>query len=110
MNVVVGKDESGSDIIEQHPIMDTRHVLFKQKVSKRKHLGFTSQQVKSALAGLGASAGDYALYIKTDPDDPESEEGLRYDHFITPLVKAVQELSTMVAAQAERIEALEKRS
>jgi len=30
--------------------------------------------------------------------DPESEEALRYDEFIAPLIKAVQELSAKVAA------------
>ncbi|HTN62141.1 MAG TPA: hypothetical protein VL147_11375 [Devosia sp.] len=44
---------------------------------------------------------DVASYVKADPTDPESEEGLRYDAFIAPLIAAVQVL-------AQRVEALER--
>lgn len=65
----------------------------------RTHYGLLAQEVKAALASVGCS--DFAGYIKTDPADPESEEGLRYDQFIAPLIKAVQEL-------AARIDVLER--
>lgn len=67
----------------------------------RTHYGLIAQEVKAALDAAGA--GDFGGYIKTDPSDPESEEGLRYDQFVAPLIRAVQELSARVAAlEAQR--------
>ena len=59
---------------------------------KRTHYGLLTNEVKQALGGK-----DFGGYIKTDPTDPDSEEALRYDQFIAPLIKAVQELSARVA-------------
>ncbi len=60
---------------------------------KRTHYGLLTTNVKDA-----AGDRDFGGYIKTDIADPESEEALRYDQFIAPLIKAVQELSAKVAA------------
>ena len=43
------------------------------------------------LAGL-----DFGGHILANPEDPDSEQGLRYDAFIAPLVVAVQELAKRV--------------
>jgi hypothetical protein len=58
---------------------------------KRTHYGLLTDNVKQALGNV-----DFGGYIKTNPDDPNSEEALRYDEFISPLIKAVQELSARV--------------
>ena len=55
---------------------------------KRQHFGFLTTEVKAAIGDV-----DFGGYVKTNPDDPESEEALRYDEFIAPLVRAVQELT-----------------
>lgn len=60
---------------------------------KRTHYGLLTTNVKDAVGDL-----DFGGYIKTDMADPDSEEALRYDEFIAPLVKAVQELSAKVAS------------
>ena len=60
---------------------------------KRTHYGLLTTNVKDAAGNY-----DFGGYIKTDIADPESEEGLRYDEFIAPLIKAVQELSAKIAA------------
>lgn len=60
------------------------------------HYGFVAQQVLAVLAGRS-----FAGHVLADPDDPDSDQGLRYDSFIAPLVKAVQEL----AAKLEALEA-----
>lgn len=60
---------------------------------KRQHFGLLTTNVKEALGGV-----DFGGYIKTDINDADSEEALRYDEFIAPLVKAVQELSAKVSA------------
>ena len=81
--------------------------VLREKPGKRQHFGFLTTEVKQALDDLGNV--DFGGYIKTDMADQESEEALRYDEFIAPLVKAVQQLSATVTAQAARIEALEVR-
>ena len=60
---------------------------------RRTHYGLLAQQV---LAALGDR--DFAGHILSDPADPDSEQGLRYDQFIAPLIAAVQTLAARVAA------------
>ncbi|UXN74153.1 hypothetical protein N8D56_02385 [Devosia sp. A8/3-2] len=43
-----------------------------------------------------AGCVDFAGHVKADPADPQSEEGLRYDAFIAPLIAAVQQLADRV--------------
>jgi hypothetical protein len=59
---------------------------------KRTHYGLLTTNVKEAIGDR-----DFGGYIKTDIADPDSEEALRYDEFISPLIKAIQELSAKVA-------------
>jgi hypothetical protein len=67
------------------------------RAGRRRHLGFTAQDVKAALDAAGVDCG---LWVLQDTDDPDSSQSLRYDQFIAPLVMALQEL-------AERVEKLE---
>jgi len=66
---------------------------------RRTHYGLLAQEVKAALDAAGCV--DFAGHVLVDPADPESEQGLRYDAFIAPLIAAVQAL-------AARIETLER--
>lgn len=77
------------DLIES---AETENVIEPQP-GKRQHFGFLTTEVKAALGDV-----DFGGYIKTNPNDPESEEALRYDEFIAPLVRAVQELTARVKA------------
>lgn len=63
----------------------------------RSHYGLIAQQVAEVAAGLDTDFGGHVL---ADPTDPQSQQALRYDQFIAPLVRAVQEL-------ADRVEGLE---
>lgn len=65
---------------------------------RRTHYGLLAQEVQALLGER-----DFAGHILADPDDPDSEQGLRYDAFIAPLIAAVQEL-------ARRVEALTAKS
>ena len=65
---------------------------------RRLHYGLLAQQVREVLGGR-----DFAGHVLTDPADADSEQGLRYDQFIAPLIAAIQAL-------AERLAALEARS
>ncbi|WP_137150280.1 DUF2793 domain-containing protein [Devosia sp. FKR38] len=55
---------------------------------RRTHYGLIAQQVADAVAGK-----DFAGHVLADPADPDSEQGLRYDALIAPLVMAIQELA-----------------
>lgn len=61
---------------------------------KRKHYGLVAQEVKETLDSLNIQ--DFGGWILDDIDDPDSTQGLRYEEFISPLIKAVQELSARV--------------
>lgn len=65
----------------------------------RTHYGLLAQQVKAALDAHGVD--DFAGWTLADRDDPDSEQGLRYDEFVPVLIRAVQEL-------AARLECLEQ--
>ena len=74
------RDEDGNYIYESVP-------------GQRTHWGFIAQEVKQA----GDDAGvDFGGWVLTDKDDPDSEQALRYDQFIAPLTKALQEALTRI--------------
>jgi len=68
----------------------------------RKHYGFIAQEVAAVLP----DASDNAIWVNDqenvaaigEEENIVSTQGLRYTHLIAPLVKAVQELTTRVAA------------
>jgi hypothetical protein len=70
----------------------------------RVHHGFIAQDVKKLI---DEHDNDFGGWLLTDLDDPDSEQALRYDQFIAPLVKAVQELSAKVSMLENRLENLE---
>lgn len=65
------------------------------KAGVRDHFGFISQEVRQSLVKHGAP--DAAIWTLADKDDPDSQQALRYEELIAPLVRAVQELSAEVA-------------
>jgi len=71
----------------------------------RTHYGLIAQEVKSTLDELGIE--DFAGWILSDLSDSNSEQGLNYGQFISPLIKAIQEQQTTIESLTSRIEALE---
>ena len=63
----------------------------------RTHYGFLAQEVKQALDSV-APGQDFSGWVLTDKDDPDSEQALRYEEFISPIVKSIQELSARLDA------------
>ena len=59
----------------------------------RTHWGLIAQEVKQAVDAAGV---DFGGWILTDINDPNSQQALRYEQFISPLIKAVQELTAQV--------------
>jgi hypothetical protein len=73
----------------------------------RIHYGLLAQQVKSVVDEL--QLPDFGGWISGNPADPEADQSLRYEEFIAPLIKSIQELKSLVDTQAARITALESR-
>ena len=71
----------------------------------RTHYGFIAQDVKEALDSEGVG-DNFAGWVLDDKDDPESKQNLRYAEFISPLTKAVQELSDMVESLQQEVNTL----
>jgi hypothetical protein len=59
---------------------------------QRTHFGLIAQEVKAALP----EGVDFGGWVLTDKNDPTSQQALRYDQFIAPLIQAVKELSGKV--------------
>lgn len=62
----------------------------------RTHWGLIAQEVKSAVDLSGVT--DFAGWVLLEKNNPNSEQALRYEEFIAPLIKAIQELTARVAA------------
>ena len=77
----------GQNVVEIDQVTGDKTIT--AQPGKRRHYGLISQEVKSALGEK-----DFAGYIH---DEKADEFGLRYEQFIAPLIKAVQELSARVA-------------
>ena len=61
----------------------------------RTHYGLVAQDVKVVLDEMGLSTTDFAGYIEGNLET-NSDLGLRYEEFMSPMIKAIQELSKKV--------------
>lgn len=66
----------------------------------RIHYGLIAQQVKSVLDE--ANVVDFGGWVISDVNDAEGQQALRYEEFISPLIKAVQELTARVKLLEEK--------
>ena len=69
----------------------------------RTHYGLIAQDIETLLGTIGKSATDFAGFCKDTKDEKGNDlseplYGLRYTEFISPIIKAIQELSAKVAA------------
>lgn len=90
-------DAEGNEIPEGEEIPSNAtpgRIITKTTPGERTHWGLIAQEVKAAAEAAGVDFGGWVL---SDTEDPESQQALRYDQFISPLIKAVQELSARVA-------------
>lgn len=74
---------------------------------KRHHYGLIAQEVRQAMTSAGID--DAAFWVLEDPNDQNSRQALRYEEFIAPLIKAVQEVTCLVDKQRQRIDELERK-
>jgi hypothetical protein len=63
---------------------------------KRTHYGLIAQDVKQTLDDMGLSTIDFAGFVAGDVQN-NTELGLRYEEFISPMIKAIQQLSEKVS-------------
>lgn len=64
---------------------------------RRRHYGFIAQEVQESLVERGMDGASFAGWNLSDPTDLQSQQSLRYEQFIAPLVKAVQEQAEQIA-------------
>lgn len=95
--IVGGNDVTPGETEADDPIVTPR-------AGVRTHWGFSAQHVKQ-IADIFAI--DFGAHVLADVNDPESQQGLRMDQFIAPIVKAIQEISEKQDEILFRIEALE---
>ena len=102
-------------------------VFYKFNNKTRTHYGLIAQDVEATLSDINKPTSDFAGFIKEDIPDklyvenddiPEGKSvgdvktaafttyGLRYHEFISPLIKAVQELSAQVETLKTEVAAL----
>jgi len=62
------------------------------------HFGLIAQEVRQAVIAVGVDIKTFGGFVQVDPSNPESELGLNYGEFISPLIKAVQEISARLTA------------
>ena len=85
-------------------VRTTRKPTVSPRAGVRTHYGLISQEVKQALDA--ENVGDFAGWILNDLDDPDSEQSLRYAEFISPMIKAIQELKQELDTVKAELEAL----
>jgi hypothetical protein len=91
-------DADGNEIPEGDPIPDGAtpgRIITEDRPGERTHWGLIAQEVKASADKAGV---DFAGWVLTDKRDPDSQQAIRYDQLICPLIKAVQELSAEVAS------------
>ena len=82
---------------------EDNNYIYESIPGERTHWGFIAQEVKQAVDDAGVDFGGWVL---TDKDDPDSQQALRYDQFIAPLTKALQETMAELEALKAEVAAL----
>jgi len=106
--IVDGTDENGDNIYRTDA---DGNWVYESRDGARRHWGFIAQEVKQVVDDANV---DFAGWSLADKDDPDSRQSLRYEEFIAPLTKALQEaiakietLETQNADLLARVTALE---
>ena len=95
---VDAQDAVYEGIVHKVPVMEEVEEIVNQydaETYTRTHYGMIAQEVGQVLEDVGLESKDFAGYIYEEDRD---RFGLRYNEFISPLIKAIQELSAKVEA------------
>ena len=82
---------------------EDNNYIYESVPGQRTHWGFIAQEVKQAADDAGVDFGGWVL---TDKDDADSQQALRYDQFIAPLTKALQEAIAKIETLEAEVAAL----
>lgn len=93
-------DENGNF---QNLIPETITKTLPAKTYKRFHHGFINQDIEDLLNEKNINTNDFAGFIK---DKETGERALRYEQFIAPIVKAIQEQQEQIEQLKNEIEIL----
>ena len=98
-------------------IKKLKPVSYKFNNRTRTHYGLIAQDVETVLSDISKPTADFAGFIKMEPEEaPKHEEnpvaetryGLRYNEFIAPLIKAVQEQQALIETLQTEVKALKE--
>lgn len=93
-------DEKGNfKSLEPETVLNT----IPEKVYRRLHHGFINQDIEDLLKEKNINTNDFSGFIK---DKETDERALRYDSFIAPIVKAIQEQNKIIQELKQEIEIL----
>ena len=84
-------DESGEEVEESIQILKQPALTH-----ARKHQGLIAQEVKQVLDDIGMDTADFGGYVDGNISGNGDRYALRYQQFISPLIKAVQELTARI--------------
>jgi hypothetical protein len=99
-------NEDGSEVPEGEdpgPSAAPGRIITQAVPGKRTHFGLIAQQVKAVLP----PGVDFGGWVQDDVTDPNSAQSLRYDQFVAPLIKSVQELTAIVRGLTARLDRIE---
>jgi len=87
--------EDGNETVQV--VTEEKEVLIHPgKTHNRKHQGLLAQEVKASLDAAGIDTADFGGFVDANVVDGVDKLALRYNQFIGPLIKAVQELSARI--------------
>ena len=80
----------------------TEKIITESIPGERTHFGLISQEVKAALP----DGVDFGGWVLTDKENPDSQQALRYDQFIAPVIKAIQQQQKQIEELSAEVAAL----
>jgi len=101
-----GPDSDGNTEEEKVFVGFDTVITKEPKTFRRKHQGLISQEVRKVMDRNNISTNDFAGYIY---DKKLDNYGLRYEEFIAPIIKAVQELSAENKELRKEVDELKNR-
>ncbi len=80
--------------------------IIPEKKYKRKHYGFINQDIEDLLESEKINTNDFAGFIL---DEETKTRALRYDQFIAPMIKAIQEQQKQIDELKSQVKKLENK-
>lgn len=102
---IVYRDADGNEVDKDAEGAMPAEVITKSISGERTHFGLLAQEVKAALPeGI-----DFGGWVLTDKENPDSQQALRYNQFIAPLIKAIQEQQKQIEELTAKVVAIESK-